>query len=176
MDVMTRILLFGIAILASSSGAVAQRPPAWSDDLVDKLVGTWDMQGDVLGRPAHHRITAQWVLAHHFLEVHEETNPNAPPSESKYDALWYLGYDGVTGHYVLHLMDLFGGRFSETLGNGTRIGDQLRFSFQYPDGPFRTSWTWHPESKSWNWHMEQSDKSGKWATFADFSMQPSQSH
>ena len=173
---MTRILLFCIAILAFNSGAAAQRPPAWSDDLVDKLAGTWDLHGDVLGHHAHHRATAQWVLAHHFLEVHEETSPEAPLSESKYDAIWYLGYDDVTGHYVLHLMDLFGGRFSETLGNGTRIGNELRFSFQYPDGLFRTSWTWHPESKRWTWHMEQSDKSGKWVTFADFSMERSVSN
>jgi hypothetical protein len=64
-------------------------------------------------------------------------------------------------------MDTFGGRFSETLGYGTRDGNQIKFVFEYPDGPFHNSYRWNPADKSWQWLMEQKDKDGKWSPFAD---------
>ncbi len=124
-----------------------------------------------MSRPAHHTVTAQWVLGHQFLEIREQTAADAPATESRYDALWFLGYDDISDRYVLHLMDVFGGRFSETLGYGTRDGDDLKFVFEYPDGPFHNRWRWMPQSRTWQWHLEQKDKSGKWTTFADFTLQ-----
>jgi hypothetical protein len=38
------------------------------------------------------------------------------------------------------LESAIGGRFSETLGYGTRDGNAIRFVFEYPDGPFRTTY------------------------------------
>jgi hypothetical protein len=169
---MLRRTVLGSIILTCASFATAQRPIPFHDDLAEKLVGEWNLDGSVSGHPAHHRVRAQWVLEHQFIEIHEQTSPDAPAPESKYDALWFLGYDELSRHYVLHLMDLFGGRFSETLGNGIRAGNELRFEFAYPDGPFRTTWSWDADSKSWKWHMDQKTKSGLWTTFADFSMKP----
>ncbi len=150
--------------------ATAQQPAAWQDDLASHLVGTWQLEGTVTGRAAHHTVTVQWALGHQFLQIHEVTSPNAPVSESRYDALWFLGYDDVSERYVLHLLDMFGARYSETLGYGTRDGNELRFVFEYPDGPFHTRWRWVPESRSWEWHLEQKDKAGKWKPFADFKL------
>jgi hypothetical protein len=155
------------ALLVLAGVASAQQPATWNDDLVNKLAGTWSLQGTVMGRPAHHIVTARWVLGHQFLEVREQTAPEAPATESRYDSLWFLGYDEVSERYVLHLMDVFGARFSEVLGFGTRDGNDLRFIFEYPDGPFRNRWRWIPQSKSWQWHLEQKDKSGKWSVFAE---------
>src|ERR1041385_9041823 len=101
------ILLF----LACSLAAFAQQPSHWRDDLADQLIGTWKLEGTVMGRAAHHTLMAQWVLGHQFLELHEQTAEGAPANESRYDAMWYLGYDDVSDRYVLHLMDVFGGRF-----------------------------------------------------------------
>jgi hypothetical protein len=60
------------------------------------------------------------VLSHRFVRIHETTEDAAPASERRYEALWFLGYDPLSERYVLHLLDVFGGRFSETLGHGTR--------------------------------------------------------
>jgi hypothetical protein len=64
-------------------------------------------------------------------------------------------------------MDQFGGRFSETLGYGVRDGNTIRFVFEYPDGPFHTTYQWDPDKNTWVWLMEQKDKNGKWTPFAD---------
>lgn len=133
----------------------AQAPAGWRDDLVDHLVGTWKMEGQIMGRDSHHEVEAAWMLNHQFLRIQEKTGPDAPDSEKWYEAIWFLGYDPVSERYLLHLLDVFGGRFSETLGYGTRDGNAIRFVFEYPDGPFRSSDQWSPEKDTWQRLMTQ---------------------
>jgi hypothetical protein len=148
----------------------AQTSAEWRDDLVDHMTGTWKMEGQILGRVAHHEVQAEWVFDHQFLRILEKTAAGAPASEQHYEATWFLGYDPVSERYVLHLLDVFGARYSETLGYGTRDGNAVRFVFEYPDGPFHTTFRWSPEKESWQWVMEQKGKEGKWTNFADFKL------
>jgi hypothetical protein len=148
----------------------AQAPGEWRDDLVDHMVGKWKLSGQITGRDAHHEVEAQWVLNHQFLQIQEKTEAGAPSSEKPYGAIWFLGYDPVSERYVLHLIDVFGGRFSETLGYGTRDGNSIRFVFEYSDGPFHTTYRWRPEANTWQWLMEQKNKDGKWTNFADLTL------
>ena len=152
--------------------SLAQAPAKWQDNLADHLTGIWNVAGQVLGHEAHHEVNAEWVLNHQFLRIHEKTSPTAPPNENRYEAIWFLGYDAVSERYVLHLIDIFGGRFSETLGYGARNGNEILFVFEYPDGPFHTTLRWSPENTTWQWLLEQKDKSGKWTTFADLKFTP----
>jgi hypothetical protein len=153
--------------------ASAQAAP-WHDDLADAMAGTWRADGEVMGKTAHHIVEADWILNHQFLRLHETTAPDAPAVEKRYEALWFLGYDPISERYVLHLMDVFGARFSETLGYGIRSGNEIRFVFEYPDGPFHT--TWIVGKSSSQWRMEQKDKDGKWSSFADLKISPVEKH
>lgn len=161
-----------LALLAAllPDGVGAQTSAPWPDSLVDHMTGAWIMQGKIMGRDAHHEVRAEWVLNHQFLSIHEKTAADAPSAEHRYEASWFLGYDPVSERYVLHLLDVFGGRFSETLGYGSRDGDSIRFVFEYPDGPFHTAYCWSKQDDSWEWVMEQKDKAGKWTTFADLKL------
>lgn len=123
-----------------------------------------------MGRDAHHTLQAEWVLNHQFLRMHEQTSAAAPKDEHPYEAIWFLGYDAVSERYVLNLMDVFGTRFSETLGYGVRDGNKIRFVFEYPDGPFHTTYIWNPDSGIWEWLMEQKRSDGKWSSFADLTL------
>jgi uncharacterized protein DUF1579 len=160
------VLLTGLAPVRAG----AQAPAEWRDDLVDHMIGTWKLQGQILGRDAHHEVEVGWVLNHQFLRIHEKTEAGAPDSEKRYEAIWFLGYDPVSERYVLHLLDGFGGRFSETLGYGKREGNAIRFVFEYPDGPFHTTYQWSPEKDTWQWLMMQKDKDGKWTNFGDLKL------
>ncbi|MFI5114016.1 MAG: hypothetical protein ACHP7J_02645 [Terriglobales bacterium] len=166
----TSALLVVLLVALSSVPSIAQASAEWRDDLADHLTGNWKIEGQVLGRDAHHEVSAEWALNHQFLRIHEKTAATAPASENRYEAFWFLGYDPVSDRYVLHLLDVFGGRFSETLGYGTRNGNEIRFVFEYPDGPFHTAFRWLPEKSTWQWLLEQKDKDGKWTTFADFKL------
>lgn len=166
----TRFLILALGAVLASGLSTAQAPEAWHDDFVDHMAGTWKIEGEVMGRPAHHEVQAEWVLNHQFLRLHEKTSSDAPAAESRYEATWFLGYDSVSERYVLHLLDVFGTRYSETLGYGVRDGNAIRFVFEYPDGPFHTTYRWFPEKDSWQWAMEQKDKNGKWTPFADLKL------
>lgn len=170
-------LLFAlIAVGLAPIVSVAQAPAEWRDILADHLTGCWKTEGQVMGREAHHEVCAEWVLNHQFLRLHEKTAAGAPKTEQAYEALWFLGYDPISERYVLHLMDIFGARYSETLGYGTRDGNQIRFVFEYPDGPFHTTYLWNPEKDAWEWLLQQKDKDGKWTSFANFKLTRAASH
>lgn len=170
-----RWILAAMALAFIPGIALGQRPAEWHDDLAGHMAGTWKVEGQVVGNAAHHEMRVEWVLNHQFLRLHEKTSSDAPASERPYEAIWFLGYDTVSARYVLHLLDVYGGRFSETLGYGTRDGNQIRFVFEYPDGPFHTTFVWNPEKATWEWLMEQKDKSGKWLQFADLKLSKAES-
>ena len=59
-------------------------------------------------------VKAEWVLNHQFLLVHIKDG-SSPPI---YEAMVFIGYDNTSERCVAHWIDVFGGRFSETLGYG----------------------------------------------------------
>lgn len=164
MKVSLPLMLAMSAISAISSSA--QTATDWRD-LADHMAGDWYLTGEVMGLEAHHRVHAEWMLDRQFLRIEERTLPDAPNSERRYDAVWFLGYDSVSERYVLHLLDGLGARYSETLGYGIRNGNRLQFVFEYPDGPFHAKFRWSPESNKWEWLMEQKGKDGNWKPFAN---------
>jgi hypothetical protein len=152
----------------------AQAPTEWRDDLVDHLAGSWNLTGKIVGRDAHHDVRADWVLDHQFLRIQEKTAASAPAGERPYDAIWFLGYDPIKSRYILHLMDTFGGRYSETLGYGTRDGNEIHFVFEYPDGLFRNTYRWNADQGTWQWVMDQQDEKKAWTPFADLKLTKAQ--
>jgi len=148
----------------------------FTDSLLDNMTGTWDLTGKVAGRNADHSVEVEWILNHQFLRIHEKDKNRSANGAVPYEAMILVGFDNTSERYVAHWNDVYGGRFSETLGFGVRAGDEVRFVFEYPDGPFHTTFRWLPDTHQWTWHMQARDKSGKWNDFAMFTLtRPKQS-
>lgn len=160
------------------------KPPAevdgrnriFHDDLLDHLVGKWYVKGTIVGgRPIEHVCDAEWTLNHQFLKVHFlDVGAGARAAgRPQYEALVFIGYDNMSARYVVHWIDVFGGRFSETLGYGNHVGDggsadnAIRFVFEYPDGPLHNTFTWNGEAGTWSIVIRQKDEGGHWTSFAD---------
>ncbi len=161
------LIVFACLTLSSANQSSAQQPAPqdgpshpFQDSLVAELAGDWTMAGTLLGKPATYNLHAEWVLAHQFLklEMRDASDPLA------YQAHVYLGFDNASERYVAHWIDLFGGRWSETLGYGKRDGDAIRFLFEYPDGPFTTTFARDITTKAWTIEMRQKSKAGAWRT------------
>ena len=135
----------------------------FDDEVLNNLAGDWTLSRKMHGQNSLSTVHAEWVLNHQFLFIHmkEQSNP------SQYEARVYIGYDTVNKRYIVHWIDMFGGRVSETLGYGNREGNSIKLEFNYPDGLFHNTMTWHPESKSWTTLLEQKDQKGKWSVFAE---------
>jgi hypothetical protein len=160
------VLVTGCAI--GPSRLLAQEPldgknRILHDELLDNLSGDWKLTRKVRGQSVENTVKAEWVLNHQFLRIHMK-DVNSPPS---YEAMVFIGYDNASERYVAHWIDVFGGRFSETLGYGTRSNNAIKFVFEYPDGPFHNTFTWMADKKQWVCLMEQKTQSGKWGVFAE---------
>ena len=141
------------------------RAHPFQDPLLEKLVGDWHVACKFgSGRTAENTLRAEWVLNHQFVELHYRDVATPP----KYEAMVFIGYDNASERYVAHWIDVFGGRFSETLGYGKldEAAHAIRFVFEYPDGPFTNTFTFDSKTKTWTSLMRQKDK-GQWSTFAE---------
>ena len=154
---------FGLFLITPAQQALDGRDRTFKDNLLDNLVGDWNIARKFKTRKAESTAKVEWVLNHQFLLI-KMKDVNNPP---QYEANIYVGYDNASDRYVAHWIDVFGGRFSETLGYGTRNGNSIKFVFEYPDGPFLNTFSWDPEKKAWTFLMQQKDAQGKWTLFAE---------
>ncbi len=172
-----------ILIALGGAPALASEPPArpepldgpsriFRDDLLERLQGSWTLRGAIQGKPRALLLTAEWVLNHQFLRVHQRDAAPGADGKPSYEAEVFIGYDNASERYVVHWLDVFGGRWSETLGYGTRSGSSIRFVFEYPDGPFHNTFTWNPSTGTWRFLLEQKDAAGRWTVFADQTATP----
>jgi hypothetical protein len=125
-----------IIILLSISGSIAfaQEPKEckFNDPLLDKMTGQWMMTGEMGQKKVGYSFNAQWVLKHQFMEWEITDMLSRDP---EYVAKVYVGYDCDTKRYIVHWIDNIGGKFSETLGYGTKKGDVIELKFKYPNAP-----------------------------------------
>lgn len=149
----------------------------FNDDLLDGLVGGWKVTGKIAGQSIMHSCEAAWVLKHQFLRVHfVDVDPKRSQQQRKdqknqhapYEAMVFIGYDNMSERYVVHWLDIFGGRFSETLGFGARKDSlSIEFVFEYPSGPLRNTFRTNQDKTTWSIMIEQKDDKGMWTIFAD---------
>jgi len=169
MDMLHKFILAAVTVLCLCLGSALGQEPLdgpnriFRDELLDKLAGNWKLTRKIRGRTVENSVRAEWVLNHQFLLVHMKD----VATPSTYEAMVYIGYDNASERYVVHWLDLFGGRFSETLGYGSRSGNSIKFVFEYPDGPFHNTFTWDEKTGGWNFLLETKDKTGKWVVFAE---------
>src|SRR5262249_23059667 len=91
------------------------------DEFLSQMCGKWILTGAIRGKAVRHTLDVEWVLNHQFLQIHEKDTA-APSQPGWYEAIALIGYDNMSERYVIHWNDVFGGRFSETLGYGARTG------------------------------------------------------
>ena len=139
-------LLF--ALLAVCDGAIAQEQRTFHDDLLNHLVGKWNVTGTVHGNASRQIIEANWVLNHQFLRVTERTIENVEGETYPYEGVYYVGYDKTGNRYVVHLMSVWGAD-ADALGIGRRIDNTIRVVFPYNYGSIANDFIWQPESLQW---------------------------
>ena len=132
------------------------------DSLLEQLAGRWRVTRQMRGTSTTVAADAEWVLSHQFLRFHYLRDSTA---KQPYEAMVFIGYDNTSDRYVVHWLDVFGGRWSETLGYGTRVANGIRFMFEYPDGPFTNTFTFDPATREWTSLLRQKNPRGEWTTF-----------
>jgi hypothetical protein len=136
-----------------------------AQEFLDKLVGTWDLTGQMGKVALQESVAAQWTLGGLFVEMHFRSTLPAKVGEIPYEAVYFVGHHAEHDLYVLHLLDTFGVPPVIIPGIGKRDGNAIPFVFQYDAGPFTNRFVYEPFAGSWQ--IEQSYiKEGERLVFA----------
>src|SRR6267143_3620003 len=139
----------------------------FQDKLLEELVGKWQVNGKIVGQQIEQYCEAHWVLNHQFLRVHfidsmaRNREIKDISSHAEYEAMVFIGYDNMSERYVVHWIDIFGGRFSETLGYGnSRVQHSIRFVFEYATGPLHNTFACNTKNGTWSIQIKQKIRKG----------------
>lgn len=155
------LMLIATPLVAAFADAPDGRTARFTDARLDRMVGRWRVERRLGERTVRNTLDASWVLGHQFVRLHYR-DVASPPD---YEALVFVGWNHAEQRYVVHWIDVFGGRSSETLGFGRAEGDSIVLDFAYPDGAFRNTYRWWPESREWTSRGESRDSAGVWRLF-----------
>lgn len=136
-------------------------------DILDYLIGTWDMKGEVKGKPVTYTFETTRVLHDKLVLMHMKDIAEPSP----YEADVYIGLDTARSCYVTFWLDNFGVDSSMTVfGYGKRHSDTLIIMFNFPGAPFRDTFTYDRVNDTWRFLLEDGSAEGKWTTFADYTL------
>jgi hypothetical protein len=149
----TRLLL--PLILCSVTVAFAQQPPV-NSPLLDHLVGKWVLQGTIAGQNTTHDVNAEWVLDHHYLQIHEVSREKNSKGDPQYQATIYIGWNETTKDYACVWLDDFGGLATESIGVASAKENELPFVFKDEKGgvTFKNEFVYDAKANTWEWHMD----------------------
>jgi hypothetical protein len=161
--------LFALFLLSFSARS---QETSFLDPLLDRLTGRWVVEGSIGGRQVTHDITAEWVLAHQYLQLHEISREKDSTGKVEYEAIVYFGWDPKRSKIACLWLDVTGGGglSDPVMGHAERAGNTLPFLFKWGDGSvFHTTFTYEEATDTWTWQMD-SEESGAMRHFAHWKL------
>ena len=147
--------LLALLILCSSTAASAQQPPV-NSPLLDHLVGKWVLQGAIAGKDTTHDVTAEWVLDHHYVMIHEISREQNAKGDPQYQATIYIAWNEATKDYACVWLDVYGGLNSTSIGVASPKENVLPFVFKDEKGEvsFKNDFVYDTKTSTWEWRMD----------------------
>ena len=153
-------LLFMISLPASAQA------PAHPDPLLDRLSGSWILQGTIAGHETTHDIESEWVLNHEYLRLHETSREKNAQGQPAYEAIVFIEWDESSNEYkCLWLDSTGGGGLSAPVALGKRGNDEITFLFGEKDSGIHTTFAYSKGADTWNWLIDN-EEGGKLTSFA----------
>ena len=155
------ILLTGALICISSFAQTSEDTTdgRFHDDLLNHLVGTWNVMATANGDSFTATIKAEWAMSHQYFHIYEKTNEIIPWLHVPLEIEFYIGYNHLSKRYTVHELAVFGSDgpyegFCYAYRNGNEIklvkkceSDSNTITIQ--------RFTWEPMSGSWQSEMRQ---------------------
>jgi len=142
--------LICVSTLAQNSQDTTDR--RFHDDLLDHLVGTWNVTSIAHGSPFTSVIDVNWVLNHQYLLVHLKSNEIIPWWHVQMEYYEYIGYNHYQKHYTVHGMSIEGDEdLSEGFGYGYRNGNEFKTVAKFSaDTNIVQYFIWQPQTNTWS--------------------------
>jgi hypothetical protein len=150
-----------LALAFALAAPAAAQSTAFRDSLLDRLAGRWVLSGEIEGKATTHDVTAEWVIAHEYLRLHEVSRERDAQGHPAYEGMVFVGVDEKTNEYVCLWLDSTGnsGLANPVIGRAPRGGEELPFVFAFPGGAgaFRTTFAYRRAGDTWQWRMDAED-------------------
>lgn len=144
-------------------------PSSLNNPLLEHLVGTWVLRGEIAGKPVTHAVTAQWVLGHEYIQIHETSQLGTAGGAPQYEAIVYIGWDPDLKQYACLWLDSTGGDglVGWALGHAPADVSQLAFLFLDKSGEpsLHNTFAYDDVASTWTWTIDNVDK-GQIQSFA----------
>ncbi len=168
------LAILALLFLASSSASAQVSAP--KDPLLDRLSGTWILQGTIAGHETTHDIESEWVLNHEYLRIHETSREKNAQGQPAYEAIILIEWDELSNQYkCLWLDSTGGGGLSAPIALGKRGNDEITFFFvekdidkdkdKEKDSGVHTTFGYSKATDTWNWLIDNVE-AGKRTPFA----------
>jgi len=141
----------------------AQAPPL-DDELLERLIGDWVIEGSMAGGEVVHDVSFSWMLEHLYVRMQERSREREADGRRVYEAEVLIGRDEETGGYAAMWLDTTGGGGlrGDGIGHAPLTKDSLPFVFHFPDGtPFYTTFIYDRNLDEWRWEMDGMGKDGR---------------
>ncbi len=124
------------------------------DDLLDHMVGKWDVSATVYGQKFTLNREAEWVMDHQYLRIYEKSREIIPWLKMVFERTIFIGYNHRSKRYVVYELTVHGADvphqpegfyYADRTGNelkmvptkGSEVVGSMRFA-------------WEPASESWH--------------------------
>ncbi len=164
-----------VALLFMTSFSAPAQQPTRKDPLLDRLTGSWILQGTIAGHETTHDIESEWVLNHEYLRLHETSREKSVQGQPAYEAIVFIEWDESSNEYkCLWLDSTGGGGLSAPIAQGKRGNDEIVFLFRDKDkddkdkdkdSGVHTTFAYSKGTDTWNWLIDN-DFGGKLTSFA----------
>jgi hypothetical protein len=167
------LTFFSLAVFSGNAGAqnaqsAALRQPAFQDSLLDHIVGQWVLRGTIDGSETTHDVTAEWVLGHEYLRLHEVSREKDAEGQPAYEAIVFIGWDRPSSQYSCLWLDSTGGGglSAQALGHAKSGEEEIAFVFKGSNGSiFHATFAYSMNTDAWQWVMN-GEEGGKLQPFA----------
>ena len=156
---MKNLLTLAVFFMMVSSLAWGQQP-TFHDQLLDHFAGTWVLRGTIAGKETTHDVSADWVLGHQYMRIHEVSREKDSHGQPAYDAMVFVGWDQSAAEYVCIWLDTYGGMNATSMGRAKRAENLIHFTFQDKNSVFHTQFIYHPDARNWEWRLDSEEKGG----------------
>jgi hypothetical protein len=150
-----RSSLLGFLVLLATFSAWGQQPPV-NSPLLDHLAGKWTLEGTIAGQKTVHDVSAEWVLGHHYLAVHETSREKQKDGTPQYEAMIYIAWNPQPKEYACVWLDVYGGLAVESIGTASAKENDIAFVFKDEKGAvtFLNDFVYDPKTDTWEWRMD----------------------
>jgi len=146
----TLIVLFSFPAFAQSAADTTNGQ--LHDDLLNHLVGKWNITSVAHGLASTAVLEAEWVLNHQFLHYRLKSNEDIPWIHMPMEIDCFISYNHNSKRYVVLGMSVFGVDDFEGFCYGSRNGNELRVVQKANNDADPTNiqrYIWERTSNSW---------------------------